>query len=120
MDSCSEAQSHSHAGRRESDVVLATLTAKLSTMHADMSEIKSSVKDLTQAVTKLALIEERQVQSSQEMSRIFKTLEKHDDRLSELEIAASNAARTSGWVDKALWSIAAAACVFVAAKAGLL
>lgn len=116
MDDCHD----THLGRRSSDAALATLTVQMSAMQADMGEIKVSMKDMAQAVTKLALIEERQVQSAQALERAFKVQEKHDSRLTAIEAAMVDAARTSSWVDRAVWAAATAAVVYVAAKSGLI
>lgn len=107
-------------GRRASDVEITTLTMHLSALQSDMGEIKASMKDMATAVTKLALVEERQVQSQQEMGRVFKALEKHDVRITALEQVASTATRTSDWVDRAVWACVAFSATLVAHKMGLL
>jgi len=106
--------------RRAADTVLATLTVQMSSMQADMGEIKASMKDMAQAVTKLALIEERQVQSAQALERAFKTIEKHDERIDILEKVTADTTRTSKWVDRAVWAILAGVSTVIFNKAGLL
>lgn len=39
---------------------VAILAERLSSLHSDVSEIKSVMRDLTAAITQLALVEERQ------------------------------------------------------------
>lgn len=107
-------------GRRASDVEITTLTMHLSALQSDMGEIKSSMKDMATAVTKLALIEERQVHSQQSLERAFKALEKHDIRITALEKVASTATRTSAWVDRAVWACVAFSATLVAHKMGIL
>jgi len=106
--------------RRTADTVLATLAIQLETMQADVGEIKASMKDMAQAVTKLALIEERQMQSAQSLGRAFKTLEKHEERLTVLEKTIPETKRTSDWVDRAVWALLAVLGTYAANKLGLL
>ena len=94
--------------------------ARMESLHSDVGEIKAALKDLTQAITKLALIEERQAQASLALERAFVAMSKLEDRVQELERSEPAHSRTSEWVDRAVWSTAGVAAMFVAAKAGLL
>lgn len=111
------------------------LSHRLETLHGDVGEIKSALRDLTQAVTRLALVEERQAQSSAALDRAFRALERVeqrvaaveqqtpdrlDQRLAALEQQAPNATRAAAWVDRAVWAAAAAAGMYIAKSAGLL
>lgn len=111
------------------------LSHKLETLHSDVGEIKAALRDLTQAVTRLALVEERQAQSSAALDRAFRALERVEQRIAALELQtpdrldqrlinleqqAPTANRTAAWVDRAVWGAAAAAVMYVAKSAGLL
>jgi hypothetical protein len=61
------------------------LSHKLQTLHEDVGEMKAVLKDLTAAITKLALIEERQTQAAAAQERAFKALERVEQRVSDLE-----------------------------------
>ncbi len=61
------------------------LTVKLQVLHEDVGEMKSVLKDLTAAITKLALIEERQTQAAAAQERAFAVLAKLEERVSSLE-----------------------------------
>lgn len=111
------------------------LSHKLETLHGDVGEIKAALRDLTQAVTRLALVEERQAQSSAALDRAFRALERVEQRIAALELQtpdrldqrlvhleqqAPQSTRAAAWVDRAVWACAAAGAVYVAKSAGLL
>lgn len=96
------------------------LAHRLGTLHDDVVEMKDSLRSLTAAITKLALIEERQAQASNALQRAFEAIERIEKRLSEVERVGLDATRTSAWMDRALWAAAAAAVMFVAEKVGLI
>lgn len=120
--------------RRSNDQAWATFANQLAALHADvgdikagMSEFRDGMRELSQAIVKLALVEERQAQAMQAMERAFKALERLDQkvdaltgRVTELEKAEPEQARTAEWVDRAVWAAAAAACATLASKLGLL
>jgi hypothetical protein len=96
------------------------LNLQLKTMHGDVSDIKVALRDLTAAITKLALIEERQSNAAAAQERAFRLLENIEDRVTQLEIQLPNASRTGAWVDRGLWAVAAAAFMYIAKKVGLI
>lgn len=109
------------------DVAIQIIASKLESLHGDVGDMKSVLKELTTAVTKLAIVEERQGQASLALERAFKALEKVEAwietlevRLSALEKAAPAAAQTSTWVNNAMWAAAAVAATFIAKKVGLM
>lgn len=112
------------------EALLHKMAARLDGLHSDIGEMKSVVRDLTQAVVKLALIEERQTQASQALERAFKEIEKCqnkiddvgikiDARIDALEVDAPMQKQTSQWVSAAVWGAAAGAAMFVAKQVGL-
>lgn len=120
--------------RRTSDTAWSTFANQLSALHADVGDIKAGMqefrdgmRELSAAILKLALVEERQAQSMQSLERAFKLLEKLEakvesvsQRVTELEKAEPAQARTSEWVDRAVWALAAAAAAALASKLGLI
>lgn len=111
---------HACAGPERRPDPLSLSLARMESLHSDVGEIKAALKDLTQAITKLALIEERQAQASLALERAFMAMSKLEDRVQELERAEPTNARTSEWVDRVVWSAAGLAAMFAAAKVGLL
>jgi hypothetical protein len=96
------------------------IAIKLDLLHADVGDMKEAIKTLATAINRLAVVEERLGNTSQALERAFVALEKVENRLSELEKAAVTTDQTKAWVDKALWAAAAAACMYVAKKVGLI
>jgi hypothetical protein len=80
------------------------LNLKVDTMSASMSDVKATLKELTSAVTKLTLIEERQHYATLALERAFKTIESIDERVNALELYVSANKKTSVWLDRATWA----------------
>lgn len=92
---------------------MATLSARLETLHSDVSDIKSALKDLTTAITKLALIEERVAITANALERAFKTISKIDERVTTLELKAPLNERSNAWLDRLVMTIVGAALALV-------
>lgn len=99
------------------------LSVKLEALHNDVSEVKTALNKLSEAITKLALVEERQAQTAEALERAFKAIGKIEDRLSTLE--QNQAAQTpkytevAKWVDRGLVGLAGAGAVMLVKSAGL-
>lgn len=102
------------------EAAIAVLTHKVETMHEDLGEMRSALKQLLEAFTRLTLIDERQAQMARSMERAFCALEKMEGRVAALETKAPEAARMSHWFDRGLWAALAALATFLAKKVGLL
>ena len=96
------------------------LTLKLEMLHSDVVEVKTALNKLSEAITKLALVEQQQTQTAEALERAFKTISRIDDRLTALELAAPKQKETSGWVDKFILAVIMAAMGFVGTKLGVL
>lgn len=81
------------------------ISHKLETVHADVRQIESSVKDLTDAIVRLALIEERQTQTAMALERAFGLLDKLETRIAALEQLAPSNRRIHIWIDRATWVV---------------
>jgi hypothetical protein len=92
-------------GRRQQD---SGIIVKLELLHEDVGDMKAVLKDLTIAINRLALVEERQAQTAASLERAFSALEKVEGRVSVLELSNVNTSRTSHWLDKAIVAIIAA------------
>lgn len=101
--------------RRSLDLVV----VKIKALHTDVSDMKDVLKELTQAINRLALVEERQTQTAHALERAFVTLKEIEGRVSKLELSNVNTARTSATVDKVVWVIITAVVVAVLAVIGL-
>lgn len=113
-----------HTERREDNMLL---NARLDALHGDVGEIKTAMKDLTAAITKLALVEERQSQASAALERAFDGIARVDsrvttlqDRVIELEKHDVGQNRIVAWADKAVWGAAGLLAMYAAKVVGLL
>lgn len=96
------------------------LTVKIDMLHSDVVDMKIAVNELSKAITKLALVEERQSQTADAMERAFKAIGKIEDRLSALELAAPKTKETNAWVDRFILALVMAVAGFMGTKLGLL
>ena len=105
------------------EAAFAVLAHKVESMHSDFSEIRSVLRELTSAINKLALVEERQTQAAQAQERAFVVLSKLeakidaiDARVKDLEIDEPLQKQTSNWVTSAVWGFAGIAAAFILNK----
>ena len=109
----------------ESDINV--VITRLGLLSEDVGELKETLRQIATAVTRLALVEERQMQTNEALSRAFKQIDKLDlkltgieQRLGTLERMQPLQQQTNGWVMTSVWIIAGAAVMFVAKKTGIL
>ena len=89
------------------------LTSKLFSLHEDVSEIKGALRDLTSAITKLALIEERQTVTNAALERAFVAISRVEDRLAELERMTPINNQSRLWIERFILALAGAALAFI-------
>lgn len=109
----------------ESDINV--VITRLGLLSEDVGELKETLRQIASAVTRLALVEERQSQTNEALSRAFKQIDKVElkltgieQRLGSLERLQPQQQQTSAWVTTMLWATAGAAVMFVAKKVGVL
>lgn len=115
--------SNEHIGperHQNHDATLAILSHRVEAMHEDFTEMRAVLKELTAAINKLALVEERQTQFAEAQERAFKVIAKIEERLTALERKAPDVQRTNIWVDRAVLGVIAIVFLFIAKKVGLL
>lgn len=96
------------------------LDIKLEQLHSDVGEIKSALGKLSDAIIKLALIEERQTMASASLERAFKALERVEARISSLEQSSISSKRTNSWVDKVVTAAVGILLLLVLKKTGII
>lgn len=74
---------------------IAVALSRMQDMSKDLQEIKTSVRELASAVSRLAVIEERQANTSDSIARAFKEIRSVADRVTNLEQAAPMQNHTS-------------------------
>ena len=65
----------------------AVALSRMQAMSADLQEIKASMRDLASAVARLAVVEERQANTSDTIGRAFQELKSLGERVAALEQA---------------------------------
>ena len=97
---------------------LAVAIAKIESISGDMVEIKQTMRELATAVSRLAVIEERQTTTNDSISRAFKEINALSTRVATLEQAQPIQKQSSDLVQTAVKYIVAA--VLGAVVAGLI
>jgi chromosome segregation ATPase len=101
------------------DPLVSILSTRLEALHQDVGEIKHAMNTLSAAITKLALVEERQATTAAALERAFTAIAACEKRINDLEKADAHNKRTNKYMDSVVWALCAASLVFVAAKVGL-
>ena len=128
--------------RRAEDKNVQVLATKIEGLAQDMSEMKHGIAKMADALTKLAIVEERQTQTILAQERAFKALERVEERqrqhelqcldqdkevrqliadsnerlsvrVGELEKAEPMQAQTSKWVTAGVWGALALLASFI-------
>ena len=109
----------------ESDINV--VITRLGILSDDVGDLKETLRQIATALTRLALVEERQSQTNEALSRAFKQIDKVDlkltgieQRIGALERLQPLQQQTNGWVMTSVWIAAGAAVMFVAKKTGIL
>ena len=98
---------------------------KLDALHRDVGEVKTALNKLSDAITKLALVEQQQGQIAAALDRAFKAISKveeamtHDLNALDVRVAAVEMAQpklnsAAAWVDRALVGLAGAGAALLA------
>ena len=134
--------------RRAEDKNVQVLATKIEGLAQDMSEMKHGIAKMADALTKLAIVEERQTQTILAQERAFNALERVEERqrlhelvskdqdkevrqliadsnerlsgrVAELEKAEPMQEQTGKWVMAAVWGAAGFAALLIAKQLGL-
>ena len=134
--------------RRAGDGAVNVLAERIDGLCVDMNEMKHGIVKMADALTKLAIVEERQTQTILAQERAFKALERVEERqrtyelvckdqdkevrqliadsnerlatrVGELEKAEPMQKQTGKWVMAAVWGAAGLLAMFVAKQLGL-
>lgn len=96
------------------------LAIRLVALHEDVTEIKDALSKLSDAITKLALVEERQTQTAQALERAFIAIERLEARVAVIELKQPHALKFAVWMDRAIWAALALLATYAARQIGLL
>ena len=111
---------HSLSKEPNEGVRIERIAHSIQSIREDQRAMRAAIERMSEAVTRLMLVEERQAAASTAIERLVQSLEKLDGRLRHLEVAEPMQAKVTEWVQSAVWAAAAAAVMFMAAKAGLI
>ena len=100
-------------------------SVKLDALHKDVGEVKNALNKLSDAITKLALVEQQQGQIAAALERAFKAISNVEDALSKdmsaldarvtvVEQAQPKFNSAALWVDRALVGLAGAGVALLA------
>lgn len=92
---------------------ITVLSTRIQTLHSDVADIKGTLKDLTSAINKLALVEERISNAVAAQERSFKAIEKLEARIDALEMKTVTADSTNKWLDRGLVAVLGAFFAFI-------
>jgi len=96
------------------------LDKRLEVLQNGVSDMRVVLKDLTSAITKLALIEERQAHAAAAQERAFRALENVEKRVADMEKRMPAQDRTAKYVEMFLTAMAVAALLYVARRVGFM
>ena len=96
------------------------ITHHIQRIREDQHAMRAAIERMSEAVTRLTLVEERQAAASTAIERVVQSIEKIDERLRQVELTEQTQAKTAALVQSALLALAAAAAMFVAKKVGLI
>jgi hypothetical protein len=91
------------SGDIDARVVAALLRTE--TMAADMAEMKGDMRRMAEALTTLAVVEERQSRDRADIGRAFNLLDGHEGRIGTLEKAQPMQQQTTKIIDKVIWVV---------------
>lgn len=92
-------------GQRRQD---SGIIVKLELLHDNLDEMKAVLREMTVAINRLTLVEERQATTAISLERAFAAIKESESRISVLEISNVNTSRTSSLVDQSVWLLIAA------------
>jgi hypothetical protein len=99
---------------------LALLNHRVEVMHDDFTEMRAVLKELTTAINKLTVVEERQTQFAEAQERAFNVIAKIEERLTALEKRVPENDRVKVWVDRSVIAVLGVVFLFVVKKIGLM
>ena len=104
----------------DDNITLHVIAIQITNLHDDVGDMKTALKDLASAIIKLALVEERQGQTSLQLERAFKVMERLEARVANLEVAAPLNKQTNAWVLSGVWAAVGVIALVVLKSVGVL
>lgn len=99
---------------------LTEVAIKLEVLDTDVKDIKVVLRELTGAIIKLALIEERLGSARERLDKGVVLIERMERRLAALEALVPQTKSQSKWGERVVWALLGLVAMFVAKKVGLI
>ena len=96
------------------------LAVRFNLLQEDVSEIKTALGKLSDAITKLALVEQSQIATADALERAFQAIERVERRLEKIEQSVPENAESAKWVDRGVTALVCAAAAAIAKASGLI
>lgn len=113
--------------RRAPDSSVAIVITKVESIESSVSEMRGNIQSIAEAITKLAIVEERQSVASQEIGRAFSSIKELKDdhkatsaRVTALEVSAPANKKVEGWVDRLFVGAVTVIVLIICKKVGLI
>lgn len=117
--------------RRQDDATMQVIAERINALHTDVNDLryamKDSMREMATAVTKLVVIEERQIHMNQSYDRLSNALEKCnasnavlEKRIDTIEKEQPLTKQVTSWVMRGVWAVVTAAAIFVAKTIGVM
>lgn len=92
------------------------LATKLEHLSEGVDRMESILAQMSEALNKLSIVEERQATTAETVRRLYDKLDTLEERLRTLEIAEPIQSQTSQWIINGVWGIVGAIGAYLVAK----
>ena len=117
--------------KKQDDTAIRLIADRINALHGDVGDLRDtmveSMKEMTAAITKLAIYDEKQMQMNQSYERLSKMQDKHEEhhekleaRIDELEKQAPMTKQVVTWTISAVGGIVMLVGAFAAKALGLM
>ena len=115
----------------QDDTAIRLIADRINALHGDVGDLRDtmvdSMKEMTAAITKLAIYDEKQMQMNQSYERLSKMQDKHEEhhekleaRIDELEKQAPMTKQITTWVITGVGALVGLVGMFAAKTLGLM
>lgn len=98
----------------------AVLAARLCALHEDISDLKTNVAKVAEAVERLARLEERHANTAAALDRAFSAIARLDARIAAIEHDQPVQSLATGWVMNGVWAGVGLLAAVIARKLGVM
>jgi len=104
----------------QAEAQLTLMAHKFDTLNEDVSDMKTALKEVAHALTKLTLVEERQAQVSAAQKRMFEKLDSIESRVIALEKTEVHQTQVTNWITNGACALGGVILMYAARKMGLM